>query len=97
MKQIRWKPYLLFSLAHRGRRCSGGLLTRRGVQNYHSVPKSALTPPDWVFPVVWAILFLLMAIGAARVSLSDSPKRTAALTLFWRTAGGKLPLEPGIL
>lgn len=52
-----------------------GFLTRRGVQNYHSVPKSALTPPDWVFPVVWAILFLLMATGAARVSLSDSPKR----------------------
>ena len=87
MKQIRWKPYLLFLLLTEAVGALAGFLTRRGVQNYHSVPKSALTPPDWVFPVVWAILFLLMAIGAARVSLSDSPKRTAALTLLaysWR-------------
>ena len=82
MKQIRWKPYLLFLLLTEAVGALAGFLTRRGVQNYHSVPKSALTPPDWVFPVVWAILFLLMAIGAARVSRSDSPKRTAALTLF---------------
>ena len=63
MKQIRWKPYLLFLLLTEAVGALAGFLTRRGVQNYHSVPKSALTPPDWVFPVVWAILSLLMAIG----------------------------------
>lgn len=97
MKQIRWKPYLLFLLLTEAVGALAGFLTRRGVQNYHSVPKSALTPPDWVFPVVWAILFLLMAIGRRPCLPLRQPQANRRSHPFWRTAGGKLPLEPGIL
>ncbi len=41
-----------------------------------------LSPPSWLFPVVWGILFLLMGVSAARVFLSGSPDRTDALFLY---------------
>ena len=44
---------------------------------------SPVFPPDWVFPVVWAVLYALMGIGAARVWLSPpSPARSKGLNLY---------------
>ncbi len=33
-------------------------------QWYEMLAKPAWTPPDWVFPVVWPILYILMGISA---------------------------------
>ena len=41
---------------------------------YRSLPNSVLTPPDWVFHVVWTILFTLMAISAFLVWGKASPR-----------------------
>ncbi len=41
----------------------------------------ALTPPDWVFPVVWTILFTLMGIGTYFIYISDSSQRMDALKI----------------
>ncbi len=42
-----------------------------------------LSPPAIVFPIVWTILYALMGIGAARVSLSEpSIWRNRALNIF---------------
>jgi benzodiazapine receptor len=30
---------------------------------YEKLPKSSLTPPSWVFGVVWPILYILMAVS----------------------------------
>ncbi len=35
---------------------------------YRSLRKPAWTPPDWLFPVAWTTLYLLMAGAAARVA-----------------------------
>lgn len=50
------------------------LLTNMGMENYKGAQKPPLTPPDIVFPIVWTILFTLMAISAARVWLSDNSR-----------------------
>ena len=34
---------------------------------YKTLARPRWTPPDWVFPVVWSSLYLLMAAAAARV------------------------------
>ena len=42
----------------------GSYMTPQTMQWYYSLPNSLLTPPDWVFPVVWTILFFMMAVSA---------------------------------
>ena len=47
------------------------------------VQQSGLTPPGFIFPIVWAILYALMGIGAARIWLADESKaRTQGLLVF---------------
>ena len=50
------------------------LLTNMGMDSYKAAQKPPLTPPDIVFPIVWTILFVLMAISAARVWLTDKSR-----------------------
>ena len=84
MNKNTWKPYLfgiLFTEAVGG---LAGLLTREATEIYSStIVKPALSPPAIVFPIVWAILYALMGIGAARVWMAPlSPARTRSLRLF---------------
>ncbi len=59
------------------------LLTNMGMENYKTAQKPALTPPDIVFPIVWTVLFILMAISAARVYLAPvSRERSRGLLIY---------------
>ena len=50
---------------------------------YRRLEKPSYNPPDSVFPIVWAVLYSLMAISGWRVwQQRDSPERTAALRLW---------------
>jgi tryptophan-rich sensory protein len=51
---------------------------------YMEFNKPSFSPPSWVFPVVWTILFLLMAIAAYRIWLrgKQGENVTKALTLY---------------
>ena len=75
---VRW---VVLSL---GAGALSALLTRDGTRWFNaSAIKPALTPPAWVFPAVWAVLYVLMGVSAARIAaLPDSPRRTASLRLF---------------
>ena len=44
--------------------------------------KAPLTPPSWLFPVVWTILFTLMGISAAKVYLSHCSGKSDALFIY---------------
>ena len=61
-----------------------GFLIRDGVAWYTEFAvKPPLNPPAIVFPIVWTILYALMGIGAARVSLTpESQERSGGLNLF---------------
>lgn len=49
-----------------------GALFRPG-EWYAGLNKPPWTPPNWLFPVVWSLLYLSMALAAARVaSLADT-------------------------
>ena len=84
MKKQAWKTYAFWILLTELVGLLAGLLSRSGTELYRtSILKPALSPPGWLFPVVWSILYLLMAIGAARVSLTkESSARTAALRVY---------------
>ena len=85
MKRNDWKIYLAFLLLTEGVGALAGWLTRDAVALYQAtVRQPPLSPPGWLFPVVWTALYALMAIGAARVWLTPkSPGRTLGLGLFF--------------
>ena len=61
-----------------------GLLSREGAQLYaRTINKPPLSPPGFLFPIVWAVLFVLMGIGAARIAAApESRERSRALNVF---------------
>ncbi len=79
-----WKTYLFWITLAEGVGLLAGFLIRDGVAWYTAnAAKPPLTPPPIVFPIVWTILYALMGIGAARVSLTpESPERSRGLNLF---------------
>ena len=61
-----------------------GFLSRKGNEFYSLyVQKPSFSPPDWLFPIAWGILYALMGIGAARVEAKpESTERSRGLNLF---------------
>ena len=84
MKKGTWKTYAAWILLAEAVGALSGWLTRDGVKIYEeSIVQPPLSPPSWVFPAVWVILFALMGIGAARIYLAPpSKERTRSLILF---------------
>lgn len=79
-----WKTYALWIGLSEAVGALAGFLSRNGVELYNaSVVKPPLNPPAIVFPIVWTILYALMGVGAARVSLTpESPDRSRGLNVF---------------
>lgn len=80
----KWKTYALWLLGTEAVGALSGFLTREGAKRFgETVLQPPLSPPSAVFPVVWGVLFALMAVGAARVDLSAaSEERSAALRVY---------------
>lgn len=49
---------------------------------YASLEKPPLSPPAWLFPVAWGIIYALMGLSAYIICLSDSDKRDRAFKLY---------------
>lgn len=83
MKQ-HWKTYTFWILLTEAVGALSGWLSRDGMQLYMQTAENPpLSPPGWVFPVVWTILYALLGFGAARIWLSPvSRARSRSLNLF---------------
>lgn len=65
----------------------GGLaafLSGGGMETFEMVKKPPLSPPGWLFPVVWTILYTLMGIASYLVYASDASQeeKARALTIY---------------
>jgi translocator protein len=49
---------------------------------YRRLAKPGWTPPDWLFPIAWTVLYIAMAIAVWRVAYSDGPWVYPAVA-FW--------------
>lgn len=60
------------------------LISGSGMAAYGTYNQPPLSPPGWVFPVVWSILYLLMGYASYRVAVSETPKeeKRRALILY---------------
>ncbi len=80
----KWKPYIISALIALGIGGLSALLSMNGMESYDTtVVKPALTPPGWLFSVVWTVLYTLMGISAARVWMTkESVARSRGLNLY---------------
>lgn len=60
----------------------GSIITSNGMMAYDQAIKPSFTPPDWVFPVVWSILYSLMGIGFARILLQGAGNQRKAILVY---------------
>lgn len=79
--KIQWKKLIIclaIPLAVGG---FAALLTQDSMKTFESINKPMLSPPGWLFPIVWTILYILMGIASYLVLTSGKPNRTA-LTVY---------------
>ncbi len=76
MKKLGFLLFPLLALAVGG---LAGSLSHVGIETvYPMLLKSPLTPPGTVFPIVWAVLYVLMGLGMALVVRKGGPGTTRA-------------------
>ena len=54
------------------------LITGGGMEVFSRIEKPPLSPPAWLFPVVWTILYTLMGVSSYLVLTSDAGKEEIA-------------------
>ena len=84
MSKQTWKTYAFWILLSEAVGVLAGWLSRESTLIYsQTISKPPLSPPAIIFPVVWMILYALMGIGAARISMAPASKeRSQGLNLF---------------
>lgn len=79
---IRWKKLLVCVLIPLLVGGLSALITMGSMENFSSLNKPPLSPPGWLFPVVWTILFVLMGI-ASYIVLERGSFAEARTALFF--------------
>ena len=61
-----------------------GLLTKNSMEMFQMIAQPPLSPPGWLFPVVWTILYVLMGISSYLIVASDAApeEKSDAIRLY---------------
>ena len=74
---MEWTLFLTY-LAACGAAAATGAMFQLG-DWYRNLAKPRWTPPDWLFPVAWTVLYLSMSVAAARVAALPGTGQALAL------------------
>lgn len=80
--KIKWKQLAASILIALGTGGISALFVRDDFKNYEMFEKPALSPPQFLFPIVWAILFFLMGVSAYMIYNSENQNKKTALTVY---------------
>ena len=78
----KYKPYILQVLLALA---VGGLsaLISGGMNVYDTLVRPPLSPPGWLFPVAWTVLYILMGVAAGIVCQSGDANRQTAMKWYY--------------
>lgn len=79
--KIQWKNLITCIAIPLAVGSLSALLTQNSMKAFAQMNKPPLSPPAWLFPVVWTILYILMGIASYLVLTSGKPNDTA-LTVY---------------
>ncbi len=82
--KIRWKTLIIAIAIPLAVGALSAFLTMGSMEHFASLEQPPLSPPGWLFPVVWTVLFALMGIASYLVFESGAPaeKKSAALRVY---------------
>ena len=80
--KIKWKP-LLIALAIPLAAGGASALLSGGMDTYQRLNQPPLSPPGWIFPIVWSILYLLMGYASYRIYESEVPQEDKRKALIF--------------
>lgn len=75
--KIQWKKLILCIAIPLVIGGVSALLTRGGMETFQALNKPVLSPPGWLFPVAWTVLYILMGIASYLVFTSGKPNKLA--------------------
>ena len=80
---IQWKKLLICLAIPLVVGGLSALVTNSAMQAFGTLNQPPLSPPPWLFPVVWTTLFILMGIASYLVLTAGQPYRArTALTVY---------------
>lgn len=82
--KIQWKKLIVSVAIPLGVGLLAGWITSGSAETFESVNKPPLSPPAWLFPVAWTILYILMGIAFYRVwtAVATQEKRKEAFLFY---------------
>lgn len=82
--KINWKALLICLFIPLAVGGLAALITGGNMADFASLEKPPLSPPGWLFPVVWTVLYVFMGIASYRIVSANAPQRQtdAALRLY---------------
>ncbi len=82
--KINWKKLIICILIPLAVGGLSALLTRDSMSTFESINQPPLSPPAWLFPVVWTILYTLMGIASYLVleSAAAPAQKKSAITAY---------------
>ncbi|SHM76630.1 TspO and MBR related proteins [Anaerosporobacter mobilis DSM 15930] len=58
-----------------------GFITRNSMETFALLNKPPLSPPGWLFPIVWTTLYILMGVASYIVLVSNAPIESKSIAL----------------
>lgn len=82
--KTNWKKLLICLAIPLGVGALAALLSRSGMDAYKTYEKPPLSPPGWLFPVVWTALYALMGLASYWIvqAPADKKEKEKALILY---------------
>ena len=82
MKKQKITELLIFIIATELVGALSGLMAGNSFSFYKELIKPPLSPPGWLFPVMWAILYALMGISAFIIYTSNAKEKCPAFIIY---------------
>ena len=82
--KIKWTELLTCLLIPLSVGAVSGIISGSGMDGFDIMAKPPLSPPSWLFPIVWTLLFILMGVASYLVLTSGADKDAVfrALTFY---------------
>lgn len=80
--KIKWKELVIAIIIPLSVGFIASFLSKDSITTFNLLNKPPLSPPSWIFPIVWSILYILMGISSYFIYISDNKNKKSAMFLY---------------